>query len=229
MNMSGVLDQGAIDEVLESVDTERWAPFPGYEDRYEISTYGNARHRERKYVRKLCVHNGYLWVTITTGKKTNNVTVHRRVLMAFDRMPLPGEEACHNDGNPLNARLSNLRWDTHSGNEADKKLHGTVYPKQICVADQEGVIRLLKDGMVEIQIASLFGISKSAVHKIKVNAIRENADIGLSIGKRMQIEDALKIRELHTAGERTVDIAKRFGLHRNHVGKIISGQRWKKV
>jgi len=108
-------------------------------------------------------------------------------------------------------------------------LHGTVYPKQIDIAIQEKIIELLKGGMVEIKIASLFGVSKSAVHKIKVNAIKQNADIGLNIGKRMQIEDAIRIRELYASGIKTVDIAKRFGLHRNHVGKIISGQLWKKI
>ena len=32
---------------------------------------------------------------------------------------------CHNDGDPANNHLENLRWDTYQSNEADKLRHGT--------------------------------------------------------------------------------------------------------
>lgn len=32
---------------------------------------------------------------------------------------------CHNDGNPLNNNISNLRADTAAGNSADMLIHGT--------------------------------------------------------------------------------------------------------
>jgi hypothetical protein len=35
-------------------------------------------------------------------------------------------ETCHNNGNPADNRLENLRWDTHVANEADKRLHRIV-------------------------------------------------------------------------------------------------------
>ena len=48
------------------------------------------------------------------------------VLTTF-RGPRPlGMVGCHNDGNKLNNRADNLRWDTHGGNEADKVRHGTL-------------------------------------------------------------------------------------------------------
>jgi hypothetical protein len=34
-------------------------------------------------------------------------------------------EGCHGDGDPANNRLSNLRWDTHSGNVQDSLAHRT--------------------------------------------------------------------------------------------------------
>lgn len=51
--------------------------------------------------------------------------VHRLVLEAFVGPCPPGLEACHNDGNPKNNALSNLRWDTHQSNIDDKEKHGT--------------------------------------------------------------------------------------------------------
>lgn len=52
-------------------------------------------------------------------------SVHRLVLEAFVGPCPDGMEACHNDGNPRNNRLDNLRWDTPSSNMQDKKKHGT--------------------------------------------------------------------------------------------------------
>lgn len=34
-------------------------------------------------------------------------------------------ECCHNDGNPSNNTLDNLRYDSRSGNSMDKVRHGT--------------------------------------------------------------------------------------------------------
>lgn len=50
----------------------------------------------------------------------------RVMLRAFvGEPPTPKHCACHCDGNKDNNAIDNLRWDTRSGNEADKLLHGT--------------------------------------------------------------------------------------------------------
>lgn len=42
--------------------------------------------------------------------------------------PCPdGMEVCHNDGNPENNRVENLRYGTRSDNMRDKRKHGTCY------------------------------------------------------------------------------------------------------
>lgn len=51
--------------------------------------------------------------------------VHRLVLEAFVGPAPAGTEGCHNDGNPQNNALSNLRWDTHAENMLDQVRHGT--------------------------------------------------------------------------------------------------------
>ena len=52
-------------------------------------------------------------------------SVHRLVLLAFVGPCPDGLEACHADGNRTNNVLSNLRWDTHKSNCADRIAHGT--------------------------------------------------------------------------------------------------------
>lgn len=50
--------------------------------------------------------------------------MHTMVLEAFVGPRPVGLYGCHNDGDPANNRLTNLRWDTPASNTADKVMHG---------------------------------------------------------------------------------------------------------
>lgn len=120
---------------------EVWKDIPGYEGRYQASTEGRIRSMGGL---KLCRY-GRTGTTYTMsyqgrikkmsigshGYPVVNLghadirTVHSLVMLTFVGKCPKGMEICHNDGNRLNTRLSNLRYDTHKANEADKILHGT--------------------------------------------------------------------------------------------------------
>lgn len=68
---------------------------------------------------------GYLHVFIRDHDKRRWFAIHRLILEAFVGQCPPNHEACHNDNNPTNNRLDNLRWDTRSANHRDKRRHGT--------------------------------------------------------------------------------------------------------
>ncbi|WP_248099523.1 HNH endonuclease signature motif containing protein [Corynebacterium kefirresidentii] len=51
--------------------------------------------------------------------------VHRLVMAAFVGPCPDGMEVCHNDGNPANNYVGNLRYDTHQANYADMFIHNT--------------------------------------------------------------------------------------------------------
>src|SRR5690242_11046966 len=109
--------------------TERWAPVPGHPG-YEVSDRGRARSLDRVRVnirgvrcryrgqplRTWPARKGYLMVRLGAGRA---YAVHRLVLSAFVGPCPDGMEGCHNDGDTANARLTNLRWDTHAENQAD--------------------------------------------------------------------------------------------------------------
>jgi hypothetical protein len=61
------------------------------------------------------------------SREQRMVYIHTLVLEAFVGPRPPSMEACHNDGNPANNHLSNLRWDTSSNNARDRLKHG-VWP-----------------------------------------------------------------------------------------------------
>lgn len=75
----------------------------------------------RELTKKAKPTTGHLHVT--TGSK--NRSIHRLVLMVFDRMPRDGEECRHLDGNPKNNCLWNLAWGTPKENQADRIRHDT--------------------------------------------------------------------------------------------------------
>lgn len=116
--------------------TERWLAVVGLEGQYSISDEGRVRSEARHVVgrhgtrrcperilKAQAVKSGHLIADL--GKQRRAARVHRLVLEAFVGPCPEGMEACHNDGNPANNRLENLRWDTRRNNILDAIRHGT--------------------------------------------------------------------------------------------------------
>ncbi len=124
---------------------ELWAPIKGYEGHYEISTDGRVRsidrvtkdrngHNRRRAGRLLSQQinqNGYPTVGLKLEGQRRSFLVHRLVALTFIPNDNPdADQVCHNDGDPANAHVENLRWDTKSGNELDKNAHGTMHQRK---------------------------------------------------------------------------------------------------
>ena len=121
---------------------EQWLPVVGYEGFYEISDQGRVKSLSRwralgaggfvqeERIMKLCLGGPkrcYWYVGLRRlGVKRRRVRVHRLVLEAFVGLCPKGTEACHNDGDPTNNRLENLRWDSRAANAKDRETHGTA-------------------------------------------------------------------------------------------------------
>lgn len=71
------------------------------------------------------VEGDYLRVYLSKHGKDYTKKIHRLVLEAFVGPCPDNMETCHNNGNKLDNRLENLRWDTHSHNARDSIKHGT--------------------------------------------------------------------------------------------------------
>lgn len=122
--------------------TERWISIPGWESEYEVSDLGRVRSLERiLHVRNrwgpiqrrygggmLKQHlnlGGYPIVVLSSGNRGTTKKVANLVALAFlGPKPFPRAAVCHSDGDKMNSRLSNLRYDTYSANEQDKIAHG---------------------------------------------------------------------------------------------------------
>lgn len=98
--------------------------------------------------------------------------VYRLMLLAFVGPCPKGMEACHNDGNPGNDALENLRWDTHKGNLSDKRLHGTSkrgeenHRSKLKLHQVHEIRRLNNLGVSQRKLGKMFGVSKTCIRYI---------------------------------------------------------------
>lgn len=161
---------------------ETWKDILSYEGYYQVSSLGRVRGVDRmvpskggsfrmakgKILKQSIQIGGYKQVWLQNGGAKKSL-VHRLVLETFVGLCPPGMECCHNDGNPWNNNVSNLRWDTFSSNMEDKRKHGKTRigsSHQNTELREEDVLRIRKMQRKPIEIARLFGISRNAVYKI---------------------------------------------------------------
>lgn len=110
---------------------EIWKPIPDFPG-YEVSDHGRVRSYRRRgnkppLILRLTLSEGYPRVNLCRDGKSYRIRVHRLVLLVFVGPCPPGMESCHNDGIRTNIALTNLRWDTLSNNQLDRRKHGNLY------------------------------------------------------------------------------------------------------
>lgn len=118
---------------------EKWRPVVGYENTHEVSDLGRVRRLDRMVWhhpsqrrmfspgRMLTINlsGPYPRVGLVVDGKQQIAAVHRLVAAAFLGPRPEGVEVCHNNGDPSDNRLVNLRYDTPSANNYDQVRHGT--------------------------------------------------------------------------------------------------------
>jgi hypothetical protein len=138
-------------------DQETWRAIPGW-PAYEVSDQGRVRSYYRfdrgrydlaaipqRFVRSRKGHGGYPILGLYNHARQWTVRLHKLVMLAFIGPCPDGMEVCHNDGNPQNNRLDNLRYDTHAGNCADpKKRTARIHGPHLFTPHQVEAIRLAR-------------------------------------------------------------------------------------
>ena len=147
------------------------------DDRYEISITGIVRNKKTKYIKSQYVGTtGYYMVSISKNNKSNAHRVHRLLANCFIPNPNLYKEVNHVDGNKLNNELSNLEWTDHLGNMrhafSTGLINNTGVNNGMVKLNENSVLeikKLLKQGLTQQKIASMFNVSRSAVLSIHLN------------------------------------------------------------
>lgn len=149
---------------------------PNFPD-YFADTKGNIWSDKSSNLKKLKlikVGSGHLKVNIYNyNNKRFSRYVHQLVLESFVG-PCPNKmETCHNDGDPTNNKIINLRWDTCKNNCADRAKHGRTirgerYWNAILNEYQVRIIRqlLIFKILSPKEIAKIFRVSRSCIYHI---------------------------------------------------------------
>ncbi len=169
---------------------ETWRPVVGLEGYYEVSDQGGVRRQPRilkdgrrilaKVLRPTLDARGYRTVWLSVDGKRHVRRVHRMMLESFVGPRPTNIDACHNNGIRDDNRLSNLRWDTRSGNIKDAVKHGTKYRVPASMmqrgsdrynailteGDVERILDLKRSGCMQKDIASHFDVSWDTVSGI---------------------------------------------------------------
>lgn len=100
------------------------------------------------------------------------VSAHRLVASVYIGEIPSGMMVCHNDGNPRNNIYTNLRIDTALSNQTDRVKHGTrtqgeeVNTNILSEKQVFEVYEMAASGILNIQIASKFGVNPTAIDAI---------------------------------------------------------------
>jgi hypothetical protein len=89
---------------------------------------------------------------------------------------------CHNDGDPTNDHLDNLRWDTHAANMQDAADHGITRRIQSGTAEKieneafvNAVMIIQKTlGMTQMEFAEYIGVDQSCLCKFYLKGPKDN-------------------------------------------------------
>lgn len=166
------------------MNNEIWKDIPGYEGKYQASNLGRIKSLKRKvhgvnpYTRKEflrtipeCIlrpgsycKTGHLSVVL--GHGTAGKPVHQLIMLTFVGLPPVGCEVLHNDGDPQNNKLSNLRYGTRRENILDVYRQGKRWRK-LSVSEVEEIKFGLWCGYSLAELATPYGVTVSAISCIK--------------------------------------------------------------
>ncbi len=172
-------------------DNEIWKQVDGF-PHYDVSNLGRVRSWRRPERKWRNPHDSWREEPVVlTGSKTPlgyvahilrdadgrraRRTLHRLVAQAFLPPPQPGQtDVAHNDGNPSNNHVSNLRWATHRENQMDMRTHGRMQDGAKCVtakltpqqvADIKSAIANGPRG-TQRNLAAQYGMSRAQICRI---------------------------------------------------------------
>ena len=168
--------------------TERWRSIDVAPD-YEVSDYGRVRravscrnYKAGRILKPDRQDDGHMMMTLRVGKTSIKRFLHQLVLIAFvGPRPTAEYQGAHNNGNPGDNSLGNLRWATPLENLLDKKSHGTwpigaVNPNASLTDDQVRIIRArCAFGYSKAETGRLYQCSDVHVGRIFTGAMRAEA------------------------------------------------------
>jgi len=158
---------------------EIWKDILEYIGLYMISNYGMVKSLNYRYTGKEQILKpnqiskyGHLQIGLYKNGIRKRYLVHRLVMETFVGPCPTGKEVCHNDGDPSNNFVENLRYDTQKNNARDSINQGTFIKgsrQGLSKLNDNKIIeirKLYKEGVSQKQLSIKFNIGTSAIWSI---------------------------------------------------------------
>lgn len=223
---------------------ETWRPipdFPGYDisDHGRVRSYYACNDRAEWYISDAPQRilrpgqsGGYPFVGLCTEHKRYSRRIHSLVLLAFVGPRPDGLECCHNDGDPANNRLSNLRYDTHLANSADTHRHRGEWPGS--KLNDSDVIRMRHmgaSGVRDTELAKLFQVGIETVHSVCAGRSHRAISGPLVSWRDGKLSNKLSDgairnmrRERRDTGRSLGELETKYGMSQSAIHSIIKGK-----
>jgi hypothetical protein len=171
-------------------DNEVWVNCKGWEDLYQISSWGRIKGVETFFIkttngRTMSVYKperirtkryhrfGYLRTSFWRDEKVTHYSCHRLVALHFIPNPNNYPQVLHKDDDPKNARWDNLFWGTQKDNIQDCVSKGRWHMgskngnSKLKDSQIPEIRKLIKEGVSERKIATRFKVGRYAITAIK--------------------------------------------------------------
>lgn len=159
---------------------EIWKDITGYIGLYMVSNWGRIKRligkgcRQERILKLSKDSDGYLIVHLSKNNNKKLCKVHQLVLKTFVGPCPVGMEGCHNNGNPSDNFVGNLRWDTKKENCKDRKNHGNERNQNgsknnMAKLNDDKIINIRKlssKGKSDGEIAKLIGVCRQTINNI---------------------------------------------------------------
>lgn len=215
---------------------EIWKPIPDFPG-YEASNLGRVQSFKKNQSGKWVIADQpqrilkpnwvgrYLRVVLCCSGVHYSRKVHRLVLESFVGQRPKGMVSCHNDCNPANNRLDNLRYDTPMGNAHDGV--GEHITTRLTNRKATQVRCLAAQGLSDKELAKRFGVSEATIVRCRTGSSYSYVQGPLTSHLRKLTDGEVRqMREM--ASERDVSIAalaQRFDVTQSHVSLLLRGLR----
>ena len=161
------------------MEKEIWKDILGYENKYQVSDLGRVKGLDRvvktkngrtQYKKGTILKNkmgtnGYYYVCLYKNNKQKTFMIHSLVALNFIGDRPYKNDICHINGNRLDNRVSNLKYDTRAENFNDMYRQGKKNPKgKLSVEDVLEIRKMRKEENVPYkELAIIFGVSESTI------------------------------------------------------------------
>jgi len=163
---------------------ENWRPIPSLDFYYFASNFGRIASRSRvtsdgrsikgRIMKLQKCGSGYAFFAARTPMFSGQMMVHRAVLSSFSggMQPL---DVNHKNGTKTDNALGNLEWANRSENQLHAAYLGLKpvgvesHLAKLTESNVRRIRDMLSQGMAQSKIAREFGVSQTAISKIKTN------------------------------------------------------------